>query len=98
VIETHFHADFLSGHLELAEATGWVISYGSEAMAEFPIGPLAHGQRLELGKVMLEVGHTPGHASESISVVVWEHASDPVPWRGADRRCGSSAMWGVPTC
>ena len=80
VIETHFHADFLSGHLELAEATGAVISYGTEARAEFPIEPLAHGQRLELGEVVLEVRHTPGHTPESISVVVWEHADDAEPW------------------
>jgi glyoxylase-like metal-dependent hydrolase (beta-lactamase superfamily II)/rhodanese-related sulfurtransferase len=80
VIETHFHADFLSGHLELAEATGAVISYGTEASAEFPIEPLAHGQRIGLGEVVLEVRHTPGHTPESISVVVWEHSSDPVPW------------------
>jgi hydroxyacylglutathione hydrolase len=80
VIETHFHADFLSGHLELAEATGAVICYGSDARAEFPIERLAHGQRLELGDVVLEIRHTPGHTPESISVVVWEHASDPVPW------------------
>ena len=45
VIETHFHADFLSGHLELAAATGAVISYGDRARAEFPIDPLADGQR-----------------------------------------------------
>ena len=45
VIETHFHADFLSGHLELAAATEAVISYGIDARAEFPIEPLAHGQR-----------------------------------------------------
>jgi glyoxylase-like metal-dependent hydrolase (beta-lactamase superfamily II)/rhodanese-related sulfurtransferase len=80
VIETHFHADFLSGHLELAEATGAAISYGSAARAEFPIDPLAHGQRLELGQVALEVRHTPGHTPESISIVVWEHAGDPAPW------------------
>ena len=80
VIETHFHADFLSGHLELAAATGAVISYGTEARAEFPIQPLAHGQRIDLGEVVLEVRHTPGHTPESISVVVWEHASDPGPW------------------
>src|SRR4029079_11399022 len=49
VLETHFHADFLSGHLELAAATGAVISYGDEAHAEFPIDALAHGQRLSLG-------------------------------------------------
>ncbi|HEY8524706.1 MAG TPA: MBL fold metallo-hydrolase [Acidimicrobiales bacterium] len=80
VIETHFHADFLSGHLELADAAGAVISYGSAAEADFPIDPLADGQRLELGDVVLEVRHTPGHTPESISVVVWEHADDPAPW------------------
>src|SRR5688500_6301026 len=73
VIETHFHADFLSGHLELAAATGAVISYGDIARADFPIDPLADGQRLELGDVVLEIRHTPGHTPESISVVVWEH-------------------------
>ncbi len=80
VIETHFHADFLSGHLELAEATGAVISYGDEARADFPIDPLAQGQRIVLGDVVLEVRHTPGHTPESISVVVWEHAGDDEPW------------------
>ena len=80
VIETHFHADFLSGHLELAAATGAVISYGDIARAEFPIDPLADGRRLELGDVALEIRHTPGHTPESISVVVWEHAADREPW------------------
>jgi glyoxylase-like metal-dependent hydrolase (beta-lactamase superfamily II)/rhodanese-related sulfurtransferase len=80
VIETHFHADFLSGHLELAEATGAAISYGSAARAEFPIEPLADGQRIELGEVTLEVRHTPGHTPESISVVVWKRPNDPAPW------------------
>ena len=80
IIETHFHADFLSGHLELAEATGAAISYGDEAKADFPIAPLAHGERLVLGDVVLEARHTPGHTPESISVVVWEHADDPGPW------------------
>src|SRR6187397_3411066 len=57
VLETHFHADFLSGHLELAEATGAAISYGDAAVADFPIVPLADGQRLSLGEVTLEVRH-----------------------------------------
>jgi hydroxyacylglutathione hydrolase len=70
VIETHFHADFLSGHLELADATGAAISYGEGAVADFDIEPLADGQRLPLGKVALEVRATPGHTPESISVVV----------------------------
>lgn len=79
VIETHFHADFLSGHLELAAATGAVISYGSEARPDFRIEPLAHGERLALGLVTLEVRHTPGHTPESISLVVHETPGGP-PW------------------
>ena len=80
VIETHFHADFVSGHLEMAAATGAVISYGEGASADFPIETLGDGQRLELGEVVLEVRATPGHTPESISVVVWEHGGDAEPW------------------
>lgn len=80
VIETHFHADFLSGHLELADATGAAVSYGPGAKADFPVDQLEHGQRISLGEVQLEVRHTPGHTPESISVVVWEHADDDAPW------------------
>jgi len=80
VLETHFHADFLSGHLELAAATGAIISFGDEAHPEFPIDPMAHGTRLSLGNVTLEIRHTPGHTPESISIVVWEHADDTDPW------------------
>ena len=72
VIETHFHADFLSGHLELAEATGAEIAYGSAADAEFPHRKLADGERIALGEVTLEILHTPGHTPESISIVIWE--------------------------
>jgi hydroxyacylglutathione hydrolase len=80
VIETHFHADFLSGHLELAAATGAAISYGPGARAEFAIDELGHGERLSLGEVVLEIRSTPGHTPESISVVVWEHADDAAPY------------------
>lgn len=82
VIETHFHADFLSGHLELAEATGAAISYGEAAAgrAEYPIETLAHGQRLRLGEVELEIRATPGHTPESISIVVWERGDAEVPY------------------
>lgn len=79
VIETHFHADFLSGHLELAEATGAVISYGSAATADFEIDPLEDGRTLSLGEVNLEIRHTPGHTPESISIVVREHPKAE-PW------------------
>ncbi len=80
VIETHFHADFLSGHLELAEATGAEIGYSSVASPEFVARPLADGERISLGEVVLEIRHTPGHTPESISVVVWEHATDEEPY------------------
>lgn len=80
VIETHFHADFLSGHLELAEATGAEIGFSSVAETEFASRKLEDGERISLGDVVLEVRHTPGHTPESISVVVWEHAEDAEPY------------------
>jgi glyoxylase-like metal-dependent hydrolase (beta-lactamase superfamily II)/rhodanese-related sulfurtransferase len=80
VIETHFHADFVSGHLELAGATGARVSYGPGAEAGFPIDNLADAQRLALGEVVLEVRATPGHTPEAISIVVWEHQDDDAPW------------------
>ena len=80
VIETHFHADFLSGHLELAKATGAKIVYSSVAQTEFVSMGVDDGQRYSLGEVMLEFRHTPGHTPESLSVVVYEHAGDEVPY------------------
>ena len=81
VIETHFHADFLSGHLELAAATGAKIVYSSVAQAEFDTMGVADGERYTLGAhgsdaVTLEFRHTPGHTPESMSIVVYEHAGD----------------------
>ena len=72
VVETHLHADFLSGHLELARETGAVISYGPGATVDFPVEHLADGQRLTLGDLELEVRHTPGHTPESICLIVHE--------------------------
>jgi glyoxylase-like metal-dependent hydrolase (beta-lactamase superfamily II)/rhodanese-related sulfurtransferase len=81
VIETHVHADFLSGHLELAKVTGATISYGEAAQGiEYEFERLAHLRRLSLGDVALEVRATPGHTPESISIVVYEHANDDVPF------------------
>jgi glyoxylase-like metal-dependent hydrolase (beta-lactamase superfamily II)/rhodanese-related sulfurtransferase len=80
VIETHFHADFLSGHLELAARTGAEICYGDGANADFPITLLADGQQIDLGEVMVEVRATPGHTPESISLVLYEHAADTIPY------------------
>ena len=80
VVETHFHADFLSGHLELAEATGAKIVYSSVAETEFESMGVADGERYSLGDVTLEFRHTPGHTPESMSIVVYEHADDEVPY------------------
>ncbi|WP_072688564.1 MBL fold metallo-hydrolase [Rhodococcus marinonascens] len=73
VINTHFHADFVSGHLELLEATGAWIGFGKAADADYPIRRLAHGEHISLGEVDLEVLSTPGHTWESISLLVREH-------------------------
>ncbi|MFP3901715.1 MAG: MBL fold metallo-hydrolase [Acidimicrobiia bacterium] len=80
VIETHFHADFLSGHLELAAATGAEIVFGAAATPEFPARLVSDGERIALGDVVLEFRATPGHTPESTSVIVWEHADDAEPW------------------
>ena len=80
VIETHFHADFLSGHLELAKATGAKIVYSAVAETEFESMGVHDGERYSLGDVTLEFRHTPGHTPESLSIVVYEHAGDEVPY------------------
>jgi glyoxylase-like metal-dependent hydrolase (beta-lactamase superfamily II)/rhodanese-related sulfurtransferase len=80
IIETHFHADFLSGHLELAEATGAKIVYSSVAKPEYDYMPVSDGERYSLGEVQLEFLHTPGHTPESMSIVIYEHADDAVPF------------------
>ena len=80
VLETHFHADFLSGHLELAEATGAVICYGSQAKPQFPARLLDDGEQLKFGEVVVEARHTPGHTPESTSYVVWARQGDAEPY------------------
>ncbi|APE34854.1 MBL fold metallo-hydrolase [Nocardia mangyaensis] len=75
VINTHFHADFVSGHLELLEATGAWIGFGAAAETDYPIRRLTHGEHVSLGEVDLEVLSTPGHTWESISLLVRETAS-----------------------
>jgi glyoxylase-like metal-dependent hydrolase (beta-lactamase superfamily II)/rhodanese-related sulfurtransferase len=79
VINTHFHADFIAGHLELSAHTGAWIGYGQRAETEYPIRKLTDGERISLGDVTLQIMETPGHTPESISVLVYEHADDAVP-------------------
>ncbi|PWU45739.1 MBL fold metallo-hydrolase [Micromonospora globispora] len=80
VINTHFHADFLAGHLEVAAATGAWIGYGHRAETEYPSRKLHDGERISLGDVTLEIMETPGHTPESISILVYERADDAVPY------------------
>src|SRR4029078_3396401 len=72
VIETHLHADFVSGHRELAARTGAEIVFGKEAGATFPHRAGKDGDEIKVGKVNLKIMETPGHTPESISVLVTE--------------------------
>jgi glyoxylase-like metal-dependent hydrolase (beta-lactamase superfamily II)/rhodanese-related sulfurtransferase len=76
VFLTHFHADFLAGHLELRDRTGAKIHLGAKAQAEFAFMPMADGDSLDLGRVRLTVLETPGHTVESISILVFDLDAD----------------------
>ena len=65
VLETHFHADFVSGHIDLAKATGATIVYGPTAKPGFEAHVAADGEILKVGNITIEVVHTPGHTMES---------------------------------
>ena len=79
-VETHVHADFLSGHLELAAATGATIVYGNAADVHFPHRKVADGERIGIGEVGLEFRATPGHTPESICILVWESPGAQAPY------------------
>ena len=73
VFLTHFHADFVAGHLELRERAGAAIHLGARARAEYPFSAMGDGDAVQLGEIRLTVLETPGHSPESISILV----SDP---------------------
>src|SRR5215831_9534020 len=79
VIETHLHADFVSGHRELAERTGAKIYFGAKAGAKFPHVAVRDGDEIRMGRVTLKFLETPGHTPESVSVVVTDHAKSDAP-------------------
>src|SRR5258708_28963781 len=72
VFLTHFHADFIAGHLELRDRTGATIHLGAAAKAEYPFTPLEDGDIVEFGGVRLQALATPGHTPESISLAVYD--------------------------
>ena len=77
IIETHLHADFVSGHLELARKTGAEIVYGKRAETAFPTRKVSDGDELTLGEIKLKFLETPGHTPEGISILV-ESRDEPL--------------------
>lgn len=77
IFETHFHADFVSGHLELAKKTGAPIVYGPTTKTSFPIHQAADGEVFRIGKLQLQALHTPGHTLESTSYLLHDEEGKP---------------------
>lgn len=74
IIETHFHADFVSGHLDLAKATGASIVYGPMAQPDYDVYSAKDGEELKVGEVTIKVLHTPGHTMESSTFLLRDEA------------------------
>lgn len=77
IFETHFHADFVSGHLDLSEKTGAPIVYGPDTKANFPFHLARDGEVFKIGNITLEVIHTPGHTLESTCYLLKDEAGKP---------------------
>jgi len=80
IFETHLHADFVSGHRELAQRTGAKIYIGRSAGARFSHVDVADGFQLRVGKIRIDVLETPGHTPESICLVVTDEERSQKPW------------------
>lgn len=78
VLETHFHADFVSGHLDLSKKTGAPIVYGPNAQPEFEFYSASDGEILKVGNITITVLHTPGHTMESTSYLLKDESGKPV--------------------
>jgi hydroxyacylglutathione hydrolase len=80
IFETHLHADFVSGHQELAARTGARIYIGERAEAQFAHVPVGDDFQLEVGKIHILALETPGHTRESLCLVVTDEAKSSEPW------------------
>ena len=80
IFETHLHADFVSGHKELAARTGAKIYIGAQAAASFPHVALRDGSEITLGSVRMRALETPGHTTESVCLVVIDEEKSSQPW------------------
>ncbi|HLY69763.1 MAG TPA: MBL fold metallo-hydrolase [Puia sp.] len=77
IFETHFHADFVSGHLDLSKATGAQIIYGPDTETHFTIHKATDGEKFQLGDITIKVLHTPGHTIESSCYLVMDENNMP---------------------
>ena len=77
IFETHFHADFISGHLDLAKKTDAPIIYGPNTKTNFPVHIAPEGERFKVGKLEIEVIHTPGHTPESTCYLLRDEEGKP---------------------
>ena len=77
ILETHFHADFVSGHVDLAKATGATIVYGPNASPSFDFHSAKDGEFLHFGALKMEVLHTPGHTMESTCFLLYNNDGNP---------------------
>jgi len=77
VFLTHFHADFLAGHLELRDRCGATIHLGAQAQAEYAFVPMKDGDTLDFAGLRLQTLETPGHTIESISILVFDLQKKP---------------------
>lgn len=91
VIETHSHADFVSGHVELAGTTGAEIIYGQRAATKFPTHKVKDGDELKVGDVTLRFFETPGHTPESICVMAVE--GSPLAASGDDKSVAAPKLF-----
>lgn len=76
IFETHFHADFVSGHVDLAEKSGGTIVYGPGAKADYHFHEAKDGEIFELGKIKIKVLHTPGHTLESTTYLLLDETGN----------------------
>ncbi len=77
IFETHFHADFVSGHLDLSQATGAPIVFGPGAKTQFKVHNAIDGEKFQVGKITIEAVHTPGHTLESTCYLLRNEAGVP---------------------
>ena len=77
IFETHFHADFVSGHVELAKRSGGEIIYGPNAHTQFEAYNATDGETFTVGELLIKAIHTPGHTSESTTYLLYDNTGKP---------------------